>query len=194
MSVQIILNRDIYLDSAVVPVTLTNPLYYGDVDAQRIRFRVFQAHGDETPIDLSEATITAHFLRPDDGDVVITGTGGTEWSYVDLPAACYAYSGIFKFLVKVAGNSITTSVLYLTGRIDNPTSDTIVDPGTVIPSLDDLLAQIDACEAATDAANAAASHAVRYDAAQSLTDAQKTQARENIGISLNVSSNTLTIS
>lgn len=159
MSVQIILNRDIYLDSVVSPVTLTNPIYYGDADAQRIRFRVYQSHGDETPLDLSEATITTHFLRPDDGDVIISGVGGSEYSYVDLPAACYAYSGIFKCLVKVSGNDITTSVLYLTGRIDNPTSDTIVDPGTVIPSLDDLLAQIDACEDATAAANTAATNA-----------------------------------
>lgn len=191
MSVQIIMDRDIYLDAPVTPVTLTNPIYAGDADAQRIRFRCFQKHGNIAPMDLSEITITAHFIRPDGGDVVITGTGGSTYSYVDLPEACYVYPGIFKLLVRASTSTpdVVTSVLYVTGRIDKPTTDVIIDPGTTIPSLEDLLAQIDACEAAEEAANAAAASAtaaaaagVRTDTdAQGLTDTQKLNARTNIG-------------
>lgn len=191
MSVQIIMDRDIYLDAPVTPVTLTNPIYAGDADAQRIRFRCFQKHGQIAPMDLSEITITAHFIRPDGGDVVITGTGGSTYSYVDLPEACYVYPGIFKLLVRASTTNpdVVTSVLYVTGRIDKPTTDVIIDPGTTIPSLEDLLAQIDACEAAEEAANAAAASAtaaaaagVRTDTdAQGLTDTQKANARTNIG-------------
>ena len=161
MSVQIIMDRDVYLDSPVTPVTLTNAIYAGDSDAQRIRFRCFQKHGQIAPMDLSEITITAHFIRPDGGDVVITGVGGTTYSYVDLPEACYVYPGIFKLLIRAstANPDVVTSILYVTGRIDKPTTDVIIDPGTTIPSLEDLLAQIDACEDAADAANAAAANA-----------------------------------
>ena len=191
MSVQIIMDRDVYLDSPVTPVTLTNAIYAGDADAQRIRFRCFQKHGQIAPMDLSEITITAHFIRPDGGDVVITGTGGSTYSYVDLPEACYVYPGIFKLLVRASTTDpdVVTSILYVTGRIDKPTTDVIIDPGTTIPSLEDLLAQIDACEAAEEAANAAAASAtaaaaagVRTDTdAQGLTDTQKANARTNIG-------------
>lgn len=191
MSVQIILDRDIYLDSTVTPSTLIDPIYAGDADAQRIRFRTFQKHNQIVPIDMSGQTITAHFIRPDGGDVVITGTGGTEYSYVDLPEACYVYPGIFKLLIRASTSEpdVVTSLLYITGRIDKPTTDTIIDPGTTIPSLEDLLAQIDACEDATAAANTAAANAnaaalagVRTDTdAQGLTDVQKSNARTNIG-------------
>ena len=191
MSVQIILDRDIYLDSTVTPSTLIDPIYAGDADAQRIRFRTFQKHNQIVPIDMSGQTITAHFIRPDGGDVVITGTGGTEYSYVDLPEACYVYPGIFKLLIRASTSEpdVVTSLLYITGRIDKPTTDTIIDPGTTIPSLEDLLAQIDACEDATTAANTAAANAnaaalagVRTDTdAQGLSDTQKLNARTNIG-------------
>lgn len=156
MSVQIIMSRDVYLDNAVTPITLANPLYAGDAQAQRIRFRCFQKHGQTVPMDLTGTTITAHFIRPDDGDVVITGTAGSEWSYVDLPQACYAYKGLFKLLIRAINGDVTTSILYVTGRIDEVTTDTIIDPGHVIPSLEELLAKIEDCEDATQAANTAA--------------------------------------
>ena len=170
MSVQIILDRDIYLDSTVTPSTLIDPIYAGDADAQRIRFRTFQKHNQIVPIDMSGQTITAHFIRPDGGDVVITGTGGTEYSYVDLPEACYVYPGIFKLLIRASTSEpdVVTSLLYITGRIDKPTTDTIIDPGTTIPSLEDLLAQIDACEDATTAANTAAANAAAEASAEAL--------------------------
>ena len=155
-NVQIILNRDIYLDSVATPISFTDPIYVGDAYAQRIRFRTFQKHGNLAPLDLSETTITAHFIRPDDADVVITGVGGAEWSYVDLPAACYVYPGLFKLLIRAVGDEKTTSIAYITGRIDKPTTDTIIDPGETIPSLEELLAQIENCERATTAANTAA--------------------------------------
>lgn len=186
--IQIILSRDVYLDSLVTPVTMADPLFAGDASAQRIRFRCFQRHGNPAPLDLSGTTITAHFIRPDEGDVVITGVGGSEWSYVDLPQACYVYRGVFKLLIRAVSDDVTTSILYLTGRIEKATTDTIIDPGHIIPSLEELLAQIDACEEATDAANTAAASAtaaaasgVRTDTdAQGLTATQQANARTNI--------------
>ena len=186
--IQIILSRDVYLDSLVTPVTMADPLFAGDASAQRIRFRCFQRHGNPAPLDLSGTTITAHFIRPDEGDVVITGVGGSEWSYVDLPQACYVYRGVFKLLIRAVSDDVTTSILYLTGRIEKATTDTIIDPGHIVPSLEELLAQIDACEEATDAANTAAASAtaaaasgVRTDTAeQGLTATQQANARTNI--------------
>lgn len=157
--IKIILKHDVYRDVTVEPINLRNAIYAGDSAAQRIMFRCWANHGSVQPDDLSQKTVTAHFIRPDGGDVVISGVGGAEWSYVDLPEACYVYPGIFKLLIRVssAEPDIVTSVIYLVGRIDKPTTDTIIDPGTVIPSLDDLLAQIEACADATEDAQQAAS-------------------------------------
>lgn len=165
--VQIIMSRDIYLDTPVTPITLANPLYVGDNDAQRVRFRVFQQHGDTVPMDLTGVTVMMHFIRPDGGDVVITGTPGTEWSYVDMPQACYAYKGLFAFSVHLISDDQTaTTVMKACGQLDKVTTDTIIDPGHVIPSLEELLAKLDdmddavtACNAAAAAADAAADNA-----------------------------------
>ena len=156
--IKIILKHDVYRDVTVEPINLRNAIYAGDSAAQRLMFRCWANHGSVQPDDLSQKTVTAHFIRPDGGDVVITGVGGAEWSYVDLPEACYVYPGIFKLLVRVSSvdPDVVTSVMYIVGRIDKPTTDTIIDPGTTIPSLEDLLAMIDSMEDARDEATAAA--------------------------------------
>ena len=53
----------------------------------------------------------------------------------------------------LGGKTVTLSVLTLMVR--KVLTDAIIDPGNVIPSLEDLLAQIEAMETATAAANTA---------------------------------------
>ncbi len=126
-------------------------------------------------------TVSARFLRADEETVYFTGTLSGNVVIITLPQSCYNVNGRFSMVVFVAGDDITSAVYAVAGSIYRSTSDHIIDPTEEIPSLEELIAQIDACEQATENANAAASHAVRYDAAQSLTDAQKAQGRTNIG-------------
>ena len=78
--IKIILKHDVYRDITVEPINLRNAIYAGDSAAQRIMFRCWANHGSVQPDDLSQKTVTAHFIRPDGGDVVISGVGGAEWS------------------------------------------------------------------------------------------------------------------
>lgn len=100
--------------------------------------------------------ITGYFVRTDGNTVTVTGGLTGNVATVTLPQACYATDGDLYAVMRLKSSSgmITLSALILPVR--NVLTDSIIDPGEVIPSLDDLLAQIDACEEATDAANDAA--------------------------------------
>ena len=111
--------------------------------------------------------ITGYFVRTDGNTVTVTGGLTGNVATVTLPQACYATDGDLYAVMRLKSSSgmITLSALILPVR--NVLTDSIIDPGEVIPSLDDLLAQIDACEEATDAANDAADAANQ--AAQSVS-------------------------
>lgn len=136
-------------------------------------------------------TASARFLRADEQTVVVSGTVSGNVVSITLPQSCYTANGRFGMVVFVSGSDVTTAVYAVAGSVYRSTSDTIVDPGSVIPSLEELLAQIERCEAATTAAEAAATKSVRYDTAQTLTDAQQEQARANIGIDIATVTETL---
>lgn len=138
-NIQIILSRDIYQDNVVEPVTLTNPLYVGDNLAQRVRFRVFRRHGDIAPVDMSSLAIRAYFARPDGGTVMMDGVSGREWSHVDLPAACYAYPGTFDLVIKSVADTAETTIMRVVGELDKPVTGTIVDPGTDVGNLEEIV-------------------------------------------------------
>ncbi len=159
--IRIILRHDVYRDKTVEPINLRNAIYAGDASAQRIMFRVWENHDSIVPDDLSQETVSARFVRPDGGDVVIAGVGGPEWSYVDLPEDCYVYPGVFRLLIRVSSASldVVTSVMYVVGRVEKPTTENIIDPGSVLWTPEQLTAAIAACSEATAAANTAATTA-----------------------------------
>lgn len=98
-------------------------------------------HRDGVPVDMAgqAVTVTGYFVRPDGKTVVCEGVQDGNMVYVDLPAACYAHSGAFSLAIKVSGTEITETVRVIDGVIRLTHTDTIVDPGEVVPSLDDLL-------------------------------------------------------
>ena len=101
-------------------------------------------------------TVSARFLRADETTVYFTGTLSGNVASVTLPQSCYNGNGRFGMVVFISGDDITTAVYAVAGSVYRSTSDTIIDPTEEIPSLEELIAQIEACEAATALANAAA--------------------------------------
>lgn len=134
------------------------------------------------PFDLTGNTVTAYFQRSDGNVVVVQGATIDNMAYVIIPAEVYAISGIVKaYMDVVLAGSAITPVAGITFNVPQNMSGDIIDPGEVIPaSLEELLAEIDAMRQATAEARAVVSSSVRYDAAQTLTDAQKERARGNI--------------
>lgn len=125
----------------------------GDNLAHTWRVRVFD--GGEA-VALTGATVTGYFVRTDGNTVAVQGRVEGNTVAVTLAQACYAFEGDLKGVMRLTlgGKTVTLSVLTLMVR--KVLTDAIIDPGNVIPSLEDLLAQIEAMETATAAANTAA--------------------------------------
>lgn len=144
----------------------------GDNKANRFGVRVFRGNQE---VSLNGYECSGYFIRQNRSETVIISPGvvNGNLAYVTLPQACYAYEGAFTLAIKVVGEGITETMRIVDGTVVLTSTDTYVDPGQTIPSLDELLALIAEMEETVD-------KAVRFDSAQSLTAAQKKTARNNI--------------
>ena len=91
--------------------------------------------------------------------VPVNGTASGNVAKVTLAESCYTVVGQFNLIIKVTVGSERKAVFWGNGYVTRSQTDSVIDPGKTIPSLDELLAQIAAVEAATKAANTAASTA-----------------------------------
>lgn len=107
-----------------------------------------------SPASLS-GSVYGYVIRADGATVVVEGTLSENKASITLPTSCYVVVGQISIVIKVG----TTTVGACVGYVYRSTTDTIVDPGSVVPSLAELLAKIADCEAATTAANNAATNA-----------------------------------
>ena len=109
------------------------------------------------PVSIDGGSVAAYFVRARDNATVLAGGSVLDGKVVvTLPGACYSQAGSFSVAVRLTLGDQTHTVFYGTGSVLLTLTETIVDPANVIPSLDDLLAQIDRMEAGTEAAQAAA--------------------------------------
>lgn len=120
----------------------------GDAGGNRFGFRCLR-NGE--PVSLSGSTVIGHFIRANGTTVEIDGGAVTgDTAYVTLPAACYAVEGNFTLAIKLSGGGVTGTIRMVDGTVVNTTNGTVIDPGTVIPSLADYLAAVDDAEDAAD--------------------------------------------
>jgi hypothetical protein len=102
-------------------------------------------------------TVSGRFLRADETTVYFTGTLSGNVASITLPQSCYNVNGRFGFVVFVSGSNVTSAIYAVAGNVYRSTSETIIDPTGEIPSLEELMAEIEACEEATASAQQAAS-------------------------------------
>ena len=145
----------------------------GDNLAHTWRVRVFDGGGT---VALTGATVTGYFVRTDGNTVAVQGSVEGSTAIVTLAQACYAFEGDLKGVMRLTlgGKTVTLSVLTLMVR--KVLTDAIIDPGNVIPSLEDLLAQIEAMETATAAANTAAGAANSGETARVAAEQERASA------------------
>lgn len=176
MKVNLIYQVD--LDEPIVPQQLRDGLFYRDKDGHRI---VCLLRRNKLPERLQNALMTAYIIRENDqGTVVAQGTVQDDWAGVVLPEAAYAVPGRVSIVIQIDHEGAKLTVLCLHGMVLRTVTDTFVDPGHVIPSLNDLLAHIGRIEQATNAANQAAAQA-----SQAAQTAQE-QASVTHGLYLNI--------
>lgn len=115
-----------------------------------------------TPFSLAGATVTGYFLRPDNIMAVVPGTASGNVATVILKEECFAVAGGMTCVLKATLDGATLTLDAFKLHVRGDFSDTIVDPDDIIPSLQELMAQIDRMEAATEAAEEAAASVVIY--------------------------------
>ena len=124
------------------PITikhLDGMFFSQDVQANRIVVSVVRGGVNE---NLS-GTVSANIIRADGATVAQTGEISGNIASVTMPAAAYAVPGAIAVFVKHTENGVTSTLAAVTGYVYKSTTDTIVDPGTIIPSIQDLLESID---------------------------------------------------
>lgn len=158
----IIITRRAQLSTAVNTESLPGLLYAGENDAHV--FIISAVRGD-TPVTLAGA-VTALFIRPDESTVALSGEIVNGCASVTLPQSCYTQTGRFQLTVFVTENDVKTAVYCLTGNVKKTSTETIIDPGHVVPDISDIIAEyatmqqaVEDCEDAAEAANTAATAA-----------------------------------
>ena len=139
------------LKKPVVVQKLAGNLFSADNGGNKIGVEIF----DDGASASVTGGVTGYIVRDDNATVVVTGTLSGNKASIILPQSAYTVVGNISIVIKVG----TTTVGACVGYVYRTTTDTMVDPGHVIPSLEELLAKIAACEQATTNANTAASSA-----------------------------------
>lgn len=148
-----VFKRRIDVDAEIQMTPLKSLYASGDKDAHVFELSLYRG---EQEMDLSGASAQGYFIRADGYTVPITGTISGNVVTLTLSEGCYYVVGNFNLIIKVSIAESRKSVFWGNGYVVRSMTDAIVDEENVIPSLDELLAQISAAESAAKAANQAA--------------------------------------
>ena len=139
------------LKQAVQVKQLSGNLFSGDSGGNLIGVEVLD---DGSPATLTGG-VTGYIIRADGATVTVNGTLEGNRASIVLPASAYIVVGQVSIVVKVSTMTVGACVAY----VYRTTTDTIVDPGSVVPDISELLAKIADCEAAAEDATEAAEEA-----------------------------------
>lgn len=151
-----VFKRRIDVDAEIQMTPLKSLYASGDKDAHVFELSLYRGAEE---MDLSGASAKGYFIRADGYTVPITGAASGNVVTLTLSEGCYYVVGNFNLIIKVSTAESRKSVFWGNGYVVRSVTDVIVDEENVIPSLDELLAQIAATESAAKAANQAASAA-----------------------------------
>ena len=128
----------------------------GDKLAHVLRVRV-KAGGK--PVDLTGWTVTASVVRQDQATVMMAGRVVGDAAEVTLEAPCYSQSGGFTLSVSIGREQQLITVFCGRGDVTRTRTDSLVDPGHTIPSVDEIIAQYGLMKTAVQNTDAATKRA-----------------------------------
>lgn len=137
MADSIILTHVCNLDKAQTGETLRGALYATENQAH-----TFVITGQRGGVAVAFAgSVTGVFMRADGGSVELTGGIEDGAAVITLAQSCYTVEGRFTLTVFNVDNGIKTTIYRLTGQVARTTTNTIIDPGNVIPDVDAIIAE-----------------------------------------------------
>lgn len=141
-------------DHLVEVVPLKGNLFYEDNGGNLIGVEVTRAGA---AVSLPNSCY-GYALLSNGSTEFVRGTVSGNRASITLPSACYSQVGPISIVLKVGATLENNfpkggvTVAACTGYVYRTRTDTIVDPGSVVPGINELLDKIERCEAATLAA------------------------------------------
>ena len=102
------------------------------------------------PAELS-GSVSANVIRADGGTVAVNGTLDGNKAEVTLPQAAYVIPGAAAIIIKLTSDTTVTTLAAIVVNVYRSSTETIVDPGTIIPSVQTLVSQIETAVASIPA-------------------------------------------
>jgi hypothetical protein len=157
MTAQTILKYTVDLNKGLQMTPLAPMLATEDDNAHSF---VVSAVRDGEKVSFAGAQVRGYFIRPDQVTVPLDGEVDEKGNaLVTLKEACYRVQGKFQIAIRVISDDVKAVVFCGDGSIRKTSTDAVVDEAGIIPSLDELLAQIATIEGAVNNAAAAADRA-----------------------------------
>lgn len=122
-------------------------LFSMDNQGNKIGVEVFD-NGETATIS---GSVSGSVIRSDGSTVAVSGTLSGNKASIVLPQAAYAVPGFITIVIKLTASSVITTLAAVTGIVYRSSTDTVIDPGTIIPSIETLIAEIDAAVASIPA-------------------------------------------
>lgn len=125
--------------------TLQTPLVQNNNMAHEFNVALMDGES-EVPVE----NVSADFLRADGNVVPISGeycAANGNVATVVLPEVCYAVQGRATLTINVSSGDVKTCIGFFSCMVFKTTSASAVDPGTIIPSVEQLIEDIDAAVA-----------------------------------------------
>lgn len=132
-------------------------------------------YSDGEPVTLS-GTVVGYCILANGTSIPVSGTRTSNKAYIIMPEVAYKVPGLIVIILKLTDGTATTTLAAVSATVMG-IGDVPADPSQ--ETIDGWTAQINAVIAELE------NGAVRYDASQTLTDAQKNTARSNIGANTN---------
>lgn len=186
----IVIERTVDISKPVQTETLRGNEFKLEANAHTFRISVVN---NGAAVALT-GSVSASMLLADGSGLTLGGSLDNGVAVLTLPQAAYGVPGRFMLAIysvqtgATEAETVKTCIYACVGAVINTYGDQQYDPGNLIPDAETLAAYIEACQTATTAANDAAGRAetaaltaVTYAAQTGKTDADKMQARTNIG-------------
>ena len=116
-----------------------NQMHSANVKANRVGAIVTN---NGAPVTLS-GTCSGTAILADHTTVAMTGATSGNQAYVELPSACYTMEGPIHIFVTCTDANGTTTLVAASGYVRATETDTVIDPGTIIPSVSQLIQAIE---------------------------------------------------
>lgn len=154
---QILMPYTVHIDHTLRVTPLNTLFAKGDTAAHRFELTILRSGVQE---ELTGCKVVCKFYRMAESTVVdVDGSIEDGKAVAVLNMACYDYIGRFALTIAIQNGEEKTTVFYGDGYMHGPRADTLISGEYIIYDINTLLEKISEIDAATQAANTAASNA-----------------------------------